>query len=107
MTNVGTAASQPSTVRFLLSGDRNPDTKDRKFEDTRAIPPLKPVKGGKPNKKSQKTFKLDEALDPADYNRYLKGNYLIAVIDPDQKLKELSRANNVVVYGPLPPAPAK
>jgi subtilase family serine protease len=87
--NNGSRNASSSTVKFYLSND---DTYDE--GDT----PLKSVATGKIKVGRSKAIKLSKSF-PVGHT--VTGNYIIAVIDKYDSVKEVDEANNVIVFGPI------
>ena len=88
--NTGALPARKSFVRYYLSADSNFDPGDT-FLKRQAIGTVKP---GKPK---QRTL---SAQLPAGVNG--SGQFIIAVIDPDNAIAECDESDNIVVFGPLP-----
>ena len=91
VTNVGLIASPASSARLYLSQDRTLDANDTALSAgnkpaTVKIPALKSGKG----KALKISYRIPAGTDPSTFS----GKFLIASIDPDNLISELSKANN-------------
>ena len=89
--NTGNEDALSSGVRFYLSDDGIYDGGDPFLKE---VSTGKKMKIGKVKNKKLK-FKLP-------LGETATGKYVIAVIDADNAVKELSESNNITVYGPVP-----
>ena len=88
--NTGAAPARRSFVRYYLSADSIFDQGDT-FLKRQAIGTVKPGKPMKPTLSAQ----LPKGVNGS-------GQFIIAVIDSDNKVAECAETDNIIVFGPLP-----
>jgi subtilase family serine protease len=87
--NTGSQNASPSIAKFYLS-DNHPFHQKYDLKSV-SIGKVKAVSG-------YKFIKLSYSL-PLGYSA--SGQYLIAIIDPDNKVTEIDETNNVIAFGPI------
>ena len=87
--NIGNQDASSSFVKFYLSNDEKFDAGDIS---------LKQIATGKIKVGGSKAIKLTYSFPLGET---ASGKYIIAVIDPDNIVKEIDETNNIVVYGPI------